>query len=356
MSNVTLRDVAERAGVSMSTVSRVLGGTYPAARATRAKVMRAVEDLNYVANAQARALAGGTTPVVGILVSTVTSDFHALVVQGIEEQVAQEGKVGLIGVTNSDPRREAELVQMMREQRAGAVFLVGGVVADDEYQTRMARIARSLAASDSRLVLVGRPPLAPDVPVVTVEYDNRGGGYAATSHVLSQGHRRVLYLGAAVGHTTFEARVEGYREAHRDHGVEVDESLIVPSAPGRRPGYQRIGERLAGGPADFTAVFAVDDSTAVGALNALREHGLRVPEDVSLVGYNDMPVASDFGLTTVHIPNEEIGRTAARLALHESDVRGHGPVAIHRVLGTHLIIRGSVRPRAANGPVPAAPA
>lgn len=346
MSSVTLREVAERAGVSMSTVSRVLGGTYPTAPATQAKVMRAARELDYVANAQARALAGGGIQAVAVLVTSVTSEFHAYVVKGIEEQATEEGRVCLIGVTGRDAQREAALVQMMREQRAPAVFLVGGAVVDEHYQTRMTQSAHALAAAGSRLVLVGRPPLTPDVPVIAVDYDNAGGAYGAISYLLSQGHRRILYLGVGPPHTTFQARLEGYRRALTDHGVGVDESLVVHGWPGRPLGYQTVRDRVAhgAGELDFTAIFAVDDETAVGARSALLEQGLRIPDDVSLVGYNDMPIAADLGLTTVHIPNEELGRTAARLAFHSDDARGNGPVAIHRVLGTHLVIRDSVRP------------
>jgi LacI family transcriptional regulator len=343
----TLRDVAEHAGVSIATVSRVLGGTYPTAAATRAKVMDAVQELDYVANAQARALAGAGAKTVAILLSSIGNEFAAGVAQGVEEQAVREGRICLVASTGGNAERELAIVRLMREQRTDAVILVGTVVADQEYRSRMSRYAHSLAAAGSRLVLIGRPPLSPDVPAIAVEYDNTGGAYAATSHLLSQGHDRILYLGHHAGQTTFEIRLDGYRRALTDHRVPYDESLVVPGWVGRANGYRMMSERLATGPADFTAVFAADDLTAAGALRALRERGLRVPDDLSMVGYNDLPVAADLCLTTVHVPKEKLGRTAIRLALHERDTRSPGPVAIRRVLGTHLVVRDSVRPRAA---------
>jgi LacI family transcriptional regulator len=328
----------------MSTVSRVLGGGYPTAAKTKQKVLRAVEELDYVANSQARALAGGGAKTVAVLIKSVTTQYQAHIAEGVEEQAVAEGRLSLVCATGQDPERELAYVQLMREQRAGVVVLVGTVVADDAYDARMRQYAQSLAASGSRLALVGRPPLAADVPAVVVEFDNEGGAYAATNHLLSQGHERILYLGKQPGQTTAETRLAGHLRALANYRVDDDESLIVEGRFGRLPGYQMMRDRLDAGPFDFTAVFAGDDLAAAGAIQAMREHGLRVPDDVSMVGYDDLEVAADLGLTTVHIPHEELGRTAVRLALHSGDARSEGARLIHRKLATQLVIRDSVRP------------
>jgi LacI family transcriptional regulator len=341
----TIRDVASRAGVSVATVSRVLSGDYPVAAGTRTRVMRAVRDLDYVVNAHARALAGMSPQTVAIIVDSVTAPFHAHIAQGVEEQAAVEGRLCLVCTTQGDPDRELAVVNLMREQHADAVILVGAVVENDVYRARMVRFAAALDAVGSRLVLCGRPPLGPDVPATVVEYDNTAGAYAITSHLLSAGHRRILYLGGAVGHTTGEARVAGYRQALRDHGLEPDPRLESFGRFSRAFGYRGLKEILdrdAGGDTcDFTAVFAADDLVAAGALQALREAGRQVPADVSIVGYDDIPLAADLNppLTTVHIPHEELGRTAVRLALHRGE---RGPQ--HLVVGTHVVVRESVAP------------
>ncbi|MGW0520836.1 LacI family DNA-binding transcriptional regulator [Crossiella sp. NPDC003009] len=339
----TIREVAERAGVSVATVSRILSGDYPASPATRKRVLRAVEELDYVANAHARALAGSSAKSVAIVLNSVVSPHYAHVAQGVEAQTAVEGRLCLIGTTGGDPERELAMVKFMREQHAEAVILVGNVVADEKYRQRMSQYAHALAAIGSRLVLCGRPSLGPDVPAVVVEYDNTGGAFAATSHLLSAGHERILCLGHRPGYTTAEGRVAGYRQALTAHRVPHDPALEVEgSAMEWHEGYRMMTERLATGPLDFTAVFALNDLIAGGACRALAEHGLSVPEDVSMVGFDDLQPSLDLNLTTVHLPHEEIGRTAVRLAL-EHEARGGTPPRV--VLGTHLVIRDSVRPR-----------
>jgi LacI family transcriptional regulator len=191
-------------------------------------------------------------------------------------------------------------------------------------------------------VLCGRPPLGPDVPAVVVEYDNGGGAFAATSHLLSAGHERILFLGRRPGYTTADGRLAGYRRALEAHRVPHDPGLEVEGTMEWHEGYRMMKERLAADAPDFTAVFAVNDLIAGGAHRALLERGLRVPDDVSMVGFDDLPPSLDLNLTTVHLPHEEVGRTAVRLAL-EHEARGGTPPQV--ILGTHLVVRDSVRPR-----------
>ncbi|MEU6714187.1 LacI family DNA-binding transcriptional regulator [Nonomuraea sp. NPDC046802] len=332
--------MARHAGVSVATVSRILSGTYPSAPATRGKVMRAVRELDYVANAHARGLAGVRPKSVAIVVTSVVSPHYAHVAQGVQDQAVREGRLCIVGTTGGDPERELATVRLLREEHAEAVILVGNIVADDAYRRRMAGYARALAVAGSQLVLCGRPPLGDDVPAIVVEYDNTGGAYAITSHLLSAGHRRILFLGRRPGYTTPEARVAGYRAALAAHRVPHDPLLEVDGTMERHEGHRMMRERLEAGPRDFTAVFAGNDLIAAGARQALRERGLRVPDDVSLAGFDDLPPAADIDLTTVHVPHEELGRTAVRLAL-ENATPG---AAQHVMLGTHIVVRDSVRP------------
>ncbi|SDK87157.1 LacI family transcriptional regulator [Glycomyces sambucus] len=339
--STTIREVAERAGVSVATVSRILSGTYPAAPATRAKVMKAVEELDYVANHHARALQGTTRKSIAIIVNSVISPHYAHVAQGVQTQAAEDGRLCQIGTTGGDAERELAMVQFMREQHPEAVILVGNVNADDEYRARMSRYAHALASIGSRLVLCGRPPLGSDAPAVVVEYDNTGGAFAATSHLLSNGHKRILFLGRRPGYTTPDARIAGYRAALAAHGVAHDPGLEADGTFERFEGYRMMQTRLAAGPPDFTAAFAANDQIAAGARQALLERGLSIPGDVSLIGFDDLPPAADIDLTTVYQPHEELGRTSVRLALEHA--RNGGPPP-HTVLGAHLVLRGSVRP------------
>ncbi|MFC4030125.1 LacI family DNA-binding transcriptional regulator [Streptomyces polygonati] len=362
---VTIRDVADRAGVSVATVSRVLAGSYPTSAGARAKVLRAVEELDYVIDGRARALAGTGPRTVAVVVSSVRSAFYAAVAHGVEQEAAARGRLCMVCGHGGDEARELALVQMMREQRSEFVVLVGGAVEDERYRARLTRYARGLAAAGSRLVLCGRPAPSPDMPVLVVEYDNEAGAYAAVSLLLATGHREILYLGAMPGHTTVEPRIAGYRRALADYGLGPAAERVAGQGLGREEGYTAMRRILAdrAGRPDFTAVFAGDDQVAAGAMAALREHGLRAPRDFSIVGYNDDDFAQDLDppLTTVAIPADELGREAVRLALAEAAERADGAASgtaqQRHVLATRLVRRGSVGPPPGRSPgLPPGPA
>jgi LacI family transcriptional regulator len=346
----TIRDVAERAGVSVASVSRVLSGNYPVSDDLRRRVMKVVRDLDYVTNAHARSLAGGGTPTVAILINNITGAAFAHVAQGVEGAASLRGWLSRVGTTGDDPERELALVNLMRQQGVAAVVLLGGAYDFDEYQLRMSRFARSLDAAGSHLVLVGRPPLKGDVPATTVDYDNGGGAYAMASHLLSVGHRRVLVLPGPADLTTAQDRLSGAQRAFEAYGVPFDPGMVRHGSYDYGHGYDTVEaslrERL-----DFTAVLAGTDVVAAGAMQALRAAGLRVPEDVSIVGYDDIPLASQLTpqLTTVHVPYEEMGRVALR-AVADRREGGPGPRrgsdGDHLVLGTHVVVRHSVLPPA----------
>ncbi|MFG3293081.1 LacI family DNA-binding transcriptional regulator [Streptomyces sp. NPDC048179] len=336
---VTIREVAERAGVSVATVSRVLSGNYPVPPATRARVLRAARALDYVANAHARALVGGGRKTVAVVLRQVTSPFYAQVAEGVEAEAAAHGWLCLVGTTGGDPQREMEFVQLMREEGARLVILVGGVVEDDAYRERVARYAEALDAAGSRLVLCGRPAPVPEIPALVVEFDNEAGARAITGHLLSAGHRRIVFLGGLPGNTALDARVAGYRAALAEYGLPEAAAYVVDCGLGRTAGLRAMTELLKG-ERKFTAVVAGDDMVAAGALRAIADAGLRVPEDMSVVGYNDIPLAEDFNppLTTVRTPAEELGRAAVRFALRDAEeVAG-----ARHLLGTHIVVRGSV--------------
>lgn len=335
----TIRDVAARAGVSAATVSRVLGGVYPVSQETRARVLKAVRDLDYVADARAKAVAGAGTPTLAFVLEDITGPSFALMAYGVEREAARHGHLCLVCGTEGDVRQETEFVEMMRAQRAAAVILVGGTADTPEYRERTRKMADSLASAGSRLVLCGRPPLGAGAPVTVIEYDNESGAHALVAHVLSQGHRRVLFLGGRPDHTTAQGRERGYLAAHESRGMDVDPALVLHGDFTRDSGHRLVREALADG-LDFSAVVAATDMVAAGALTALHEAGLDVPGDVSLAGYDDIPYARDLypALTTVHVPYEELGRVAVRTALG----RTRDSADEHLLLGTHVVVRDSV--------------
>lgn len=335
----TVKEVAARAGVSTATVSRVLGGTYPVAAATRIRVQRAAQELDYVLNASARGLRSTNSNTVAFVVSDVKGPFFSLIADGVEQQATAEGRLCLVCTTHNDPDRELAVINLMREQRVEAVILVGGAIQTPEYTERMVKLAHALDGEGSRLVLCGRPSLGPDIPETVVEYDNEGGAFAMTSYLLSLGHERIALLGVG-DHSTAVERIKGYHRALDGRGLTFRPELVVPGFHTREYGYQATRDLLESGQ-DFTAVFAITDMIAAGALKALREAGVRVPQDVSVVGYDDIPLSLDLTpeLTTVHVPHEELGRAAVRLALN----RNQYPVQ-HVKMGVHVAVRESSGP------------
>lgn len=343
-SRPTISDVALEAGVSVATVSRALAGNYPVATKTRERVDAAVAALNYVADANARALAGSRTRTVGIIINDVVDPFFNYIARGVEREASQQGRMCFIMATHGDKERELALIDLLRERRTDAVIVVGGSSDDPKLRKQMAQRARALHADGSVLVLCGRPSLGKGVPSIQVNYDNTGGASAITDYLISQGHRRILYIGGPRNFSTTAARVDGFHRALAARGIESDPRLVHEGAFGRPFGYQRMCEILASD-LEYTAIFAANDMVAAGVLAALNEHNIRVPEDVSLVGYDDLPLSNELRprLTTVHVPLEQMGKESVRLALapslHEAGASSDGVLTV----GTHIIIRDSVK-------------
>lgn len=347
MSEATIADVAKLARVSSATVSRVINRNYPVAESTRARVEAAIDELGYVANAHARALAGATNRTVGIIINDLIDPFYAFIARGVEREATAQGRLCLVCCMHGSPEQELALIDLLHEQRADAVILVGGSFDDRAYATQVARRARALHASGSTLVLCGRPPLGEDVPTKVIEYDNEGGAFALTDHLITQGHRRILFLGGPPLFSTTVARLEGHRRALELRGLPYDQAFVQLGPLSRRFGYERVRELVAGGRPEFTAIFAANDNVAAGVMQALEAAGLSVPGDISVTGYDDVPLAQELRpqLTTVRIPLEEMGRQAVRLALGVSDGSDYlAPVQTTARVGTNIVVRQSVAP------------
>ncbi|MER5479514.1 LacI family DNA-binding transcriptional regulator [Streptomyces sp. NPDC002734] len=329
--SVTLSDVANRAKVSPATVSRVLNGNYPVAAATRERVLRAVDELDYVLNGPASALAASTSDLVGILVNDIADPFFGIMASAAQAEMGcRDGdgtgraggeKLAVVCNTGGAPDRELTYLTLLQRQRAAAVVLTGDTVDDPAHGAAVAAKLARLAEAGTRVVLCGRPPLTthPDAVLAALPFDNRGGGRALTAHLLELGHRRIGYAAGPAERTTTRHRLEGHREALAAAGLGGDPAgrgLTVHGPYGRRTGYEAARELLRREPG-LTAVVAANDTVALGVCAALREAGLRVPEDVSVAGFDDLPFSADAvpALTTVRLPLQEAGARAGRLAL-----------------------------------------
>ncbi|MFJ4742789.1 LacI family DNA-binding transcriptional regulator [Streptomyces sp. NPDC088775] len=341
----TVVDVARRAGVSTATVSRVMNRNYPVAATTRERVEEAMHELGYVVNAHARSLAGISGRTVGIIVNELIDPFHAYIARGIEREATDSGLLCLVCCTQGKPQRELAFVELMHERRADAVVLVGGSIDEHAYKVELARRARELDAGGSKLVLCGRPSLGNGAPTVGVEYDNEGGAFGITDYLVTRGHEQILFLGGEPSLSTTRERLAGHQRALKLRGIVRNPDLEQLGMFSRAFGYRRMRELLSKR-LEFSAVFAANDIVAAGAAQALDEAGLRIPQDISLVGYDDIPVAQDLRprLTTVRIPLEEMGRQAARVVLTGGDEdHWRAPTTTGTLrLGTHIVVRDSV--------------
>ena len=330
--NIT--DVARRAGVSTATVSRVLNRNYPVSDGVRQRVLEAVRDLGYVANAHARALLTSTSGTVGVILHDVSDPYFAEIVRGIQEVAAREDRLVVICNSLREPNREITYIEMLRAHRVDAIIMAGGHILDDEYMMALREQALQLRAQGSRLVLCGRHPVRADAVVP----DNTAGGSRLVRHLLERGHRRIAHIAGPENLSTAQDRLDGYLGALASYAIEADPALVTGGDFTREAGYEATGRLLDAGVA-FTAVSAANDLTAVGVLACLRDRGLRVPEDVSVAGFDDLPVARDVTpqLTTVRVPMLEMGRQSMLLALR--DVQA--PYELVR-LETELVERHSV--------------
>jgi LacI family transcriptional regulator len=330
----TITDVARRAGVSTATVSRVLNRNYPVSDAVRQRVLEAVRDLGYVANAHARALLTSTSGTVGVILHDVSDPYFAEIVRGIQEVAARENRLVVICNSLREPAREITYIEMLRGHRVDAIIMAGGHMLDDEYLVALREQALQLRAQGSRLVLCGRHP----VPADAVVPDNTAGAARLVRHLLERGHRRIAYVAGPGSLSTSQDRLDGYRSALASHEVELDPALVVAGDFSRESGYAAAVRLLDSGAA-FTAIAAANDLTAAGVLACLRARGVRVPEDVSVAGFDDLPVARDVtpALTTVRVPMMEMGRQSMLLALRDLEA----PVELVQ-LDTELVERDSV--------------
>lgn len=336
----TILDIAERAGVAPMTVSRVVNENGYVSEAMREKVQRAVKELNYHPNGLARSLKRQRTHVVGILLPDIANPFSAQLVSGIQEILQMRGYASFICTSERSLEREqAGLSALFDHRMDGVVIATRETPTGNEWLSRL--VERQLPT-----VLVGREFPHPHVDRVTA--DHRKGGYEATRYLISTGHKRIGFVGVSRANGKGLRRFQGYLAALREHQLPVEEELIAgpdsTSGPGystQDDGYQGM-KRLLNQRRPPTAVFARNDFTAIGAMCALHDAGLSVPDEVSVVGFDNVPLSAYTSppLTTVDQPTVEQGRQAASLLLER--IEGDKLRQCQEInLTCHLIVRQS---------------
>jgi len=332
----TLEEIARRARVSRSTVSRVINNDPRVSDETRQRVLAVVKKLNYHPNLAARSLAAGRTRILGLViperVTGLFSDpYFPILIQGITSACNAHDHSVMLWL--AEPEYERRMISQILHNGLIDGVIMASMLVDDS-------LTLSLVKSDLPFILVGRHPTNPRVNYVDV--DNVNSARALVAYLIERGYRRIATIAGPPNMIAGIDRLEGYKLALREAGITIDPSLIVTGDFSENSGYVRMQELI---PLKPDAVFAASDAMALGALRAIRTAGLRVPQDIALAGYDDIPLAerTDPPLTTVRQPIYHAGFTAAEtlieLITHPSDQPRH------IILPTQLVVRASTEPR-----------
>ncbi|MFA1623971.1 LacI family DNA-binding transcriptional regulator [Rhizobium mongolense] len=323
-SRVTLHGVAAAAGVSKSTVSRILDERLPRSESETAKRVRQIaEDLGYVRDLSAASLRRGSTMTIGVIVPRLTDTVMAMLYESLAKACSRAGRFAIVATTDDKPKADRLAAETLLKRGVDGLILSTAREDDnfpEELTNRGVPFVLALRTDGRSLSSVG---------------DDKLGGYLATRHLLDLGHRRIGVIAGPSYASSSRGRVEGYKQALNEAGVTIDPAYIVPSTFGIDSGSEAAETLMRVEPRP-TAIFAVNDNTAIGGLSGLARLGLSVPDDVSLVGYNDIPIVSHLAtpLTTLRVPFDQIASNALDLLgrdiPNEDRIRVSAPTLIPR--------------------------
>ena len=325
-----MREVAEHAGVSVTTVSHVVNNTRAVNPDTRKRVEEAMRILGYQPNVVARSLRRGKTHTIGIILPDSANTYFAEVVRGVEDTSFSHGYSVILCNSDNDLDKERLYTNVLLEKQVdGSIIVAAGLSSEN---------IRNLLAREIPLVLVDRR--VPEVDADYVLTDNQGGGRLATSHLIDRGHRAIACIAGPEGVKLSSDRIAGYQQALEQAGIAIQPQLILRGDFQYQSGYH-AAQRLFGNRSMPTAIFACNDLMAIGAYRFAHEKGLRIPDQLSIVGFDDIRLAAYAypPLTTIRQSKHTMGASAAKLLLERMTNRELAPRL--EILETQLVIRQS---------------
>jgi LacI family repressor for deo operon, udp, cdd, tsx, nupC, and nupG len=331
----TMKDVAAKAGVSLASVSRALSATTDVSDNLRRRIEQAAQDLDYTVNFNARSLRSKSSGMIVVLVHDITNAFFPVLLQGIEEQARAMGKAVLIGDTSSDNELSATYGKMLEGRRADGMILLNGNLPRSGPKN-----SRSLAR---RFPIVAISERIVDAQIPTVGIDNVAACSEMVGYLAQIGHKRIAHLTGPSDNVLTRERVEGFRKGMAHFRIDAPEDCIQPCGFTIRSGRDAMAQVL-DGKIRPTAVFASNDESAIGAIIEAKARGLRVPDDISVVGFDDIEFAQSYDppLTTIYQPRRDMGRKAMEiLGRLIADPRKTQPDAL---LDHKLVVRSSSAP------------
>jgi len=332
--HVTIKDVAKQAGVSIQTISRVINDRPDVSPQTRQHVQAIISKLGYQPFANARGLAAKRTYTLGLVTADFSDFWFSQVVTGAEKEAQVHGYCFMLGNSNCEPEDEPKFLRLLTERHVEGILFVRASCADEHNPLV------HLKDFGVPIVTVGYHP---ETGLALVDVDNVNGGRKATEYLLGLGHTHIAMIAGPSNWKSVRERSEGYQRALQNAGLPVVPELMLEGNWLHSSGYTQT-KALLTSQRPFTAIFAHNDRIARGAIHALVEVGLRVPEDISVIGYDDIPEAefSDPPLTTIQQPMTEIGEVAVRRLIQMIEDASLAPETI--LFDTTLIVRSSCAP------------
>jgi LacI family transcriptional regulator len=326
---VTLKEIARISGFSINTVSRALNNKDEVKADTREKILAVANKLGYIPNRLARGLRSNKTQTIGVIVADIANPFFAAVVKGVEKAARQRHYSIILTDSDETYEKEEESIQIMLNEQVDGLLI-------SPVQTKKETII-GLKESGFPFVLLGRH--FDDLETDYVVTDDVQGGFLATEHLIKQRHSRIALINGPLHVSSAKERFQGYKKALGRYGIELESSLISSGAITTEDGY-KVAKSLLKQENPPTAVFAYSDFVAFGVMTAIRENGLRIPEDISIVGYDDVEFSSslEVPLTTVRISKMELGRKAVKV-LNERINNG----AAEKTRGVKLVVELMIR-------------
>jgi LacI family transcriptional regulator len=330
--------VAEKAGVSVATASRVMSNSsYPVSPETRQKVLKAAAELGYAPNSLARGLRSQRSKLLAAIVGDNTDPYFAEIMRGVEEVANEHGYLTIVCNTDRDPRKELHYLQTLRDYRTDGIIFAGGGLNDPHHAEQLEAIVEEMMGRGAAVVTLSPHTLR----VPSIQIDNFNGARDMTTHLLEQGHRRVAFVAGPSNLTVANVRLQGYMAAMVEKGLNIDQNLII-AGNFDQPGGERAALHISQMSSNNrpTAVFAANDETAFGIMLGLARLSWHVPQDISVCGFGDLPMARLLSppLTTVQVSLRDLGRTGAQKLFA---MLKHEPVSELDILPTKVVERGS---------------
>lgn len=327
---ITIKDIAKMAGVSINTVSRALNNKPDVSEETKKKILKIAKKLGYVRNFTASSLRQKQTKTVGVVIADSSNPFYAEVLKGIESAARKYGYQIILMNTDRIYKREEEAIRILLERRVDGLLISPVQDKNDDI--------KYLVDKGTPLVIVGRH--FDDIKVDEIHSDEIKGGYIATKHLINRGCRKILMISGFSFKSAARMRLEGYKKALEESRLDYNEEYVIISDIDMKDGYNAVYEAKKKGLV-FDGIFCYNDMMAFGAMKALKELGYRIPEDVAVVGYDDIMFSSLVcpPLTTIRIKKFEMGFEAFRMLLQR--LKGLRKKVKRKILDVELVVRES---------------